>query len=58
MYSASNMIHIDALHGRFRGISYFRDFGRTMQFWTHFGAIFSSFGCAARTVGQAQNATI
>ena len=51
-------MQIDAFHGGFRGVSDFRDFGRTMQFWTHFGVTFSWFCCAARTVGQAQKATI
>ena len=49
MYSVHEVVQIDAFQDRFRGISDFRDFGRTVQSWTHFSDIFSWFGCAART---------
>ena len=49
---------IRVVDGRFHGIFRFSDFRRLVQDLGTFRAIFSCFGCAARTVGAGCGASI
>ena len=51
-------MQIRVLDGRPRGVFEFSDFRRLVQDLGTFRAIFSCFGCAARTVGAGRRASI
>ena len=52
------IVQIRVLYGRSRDVFGFSDFQRLVQDLGTFRAIFSCFGCAARTVGAGRGASI
>ena len=51
-------VQIRVVDGRFRGIYVFSEFRRLVQDLGTFRAIFSCFGCVARTVGAGRGTSI